>query len=325
MNTVFITGAGGFIGRHLVAELLKRELTIKVLMLDEESVPKSWPSTVQIIRGDIRHLAKLSDEIGVFDTIFHLAAIVSDWGARQEHVDITVHGTEQAIALCLKNNAQFIVTTSIAAFASTLGQGVIDETSPCGKPASNYEYVKQKQEQVTLDAVKQLGLKAAIIRPANVYGVGSVWVNRFVDLINQQQPVLMGKGDWDAGLVHVNHVVQILILAAEHTQLPSGEVYIIADDPGVTWQQYLGALSAHLNLPTAKSIPNLVAKIAAPILEYIGTKTGQKKPPVVTNLAYRLMGVNTIFSNRKAKQQLGFKPTINLAQAMAEIKNTHKQ
>ncbi|WP_206483308.1 NAD-dependent epimerase/dehydratase family protein [Thalassotalea sp. G2M2-11] len=324
MNNVFITGAGGFIGRHLVDELLNKGVTITALMLANEPVPSEWGDKVRIVIGDVRKLVSMANEIGEFDTLFHLAAIVSDWGAKQDHIDITVHGTEQAIKLAAINKARFVVTTSIAAFGSAMGTGRIDESTPCGSTASSYEYVKQLQEKVTLDAVKQQGLSAAIIRPANVYGVGSVWVTRFIDLLAKQEPALMGSGEWDAGLVHVKHVVQGLILAAENTDMPSGEIFVIADDPGVSWKQYLDALSTTLNLPKAKGIPNWLAKFLAPVVEGIGHLINQKKAPLVTNLAYRLTGVESIFVNDKAKRLLGYQPTITLEMAMEEIKQHYK-
>lgn len=324
MDKVFVTGAGGFIGRHLVAALLTKGKQVTALMLPGEAIPSQWGGQVKIVTGDVRHLMSVAEDIGGGDTIFHLAAVVSDWGARQEHVEITVHGTQQAIELALKNRARLVVTTSIAAFGSSLGTGVVNERTARGESSSNYEYAKQLQEDVTLAAVHSSGLNAVIIRPANVYGPGSVWVKRFVQKLSEKQPVLMGSGNWDAGLVHVHHVVQSLILAAEHTKLPSGEIFVIADDPGVTWKSYMDALSYTLNLPAAKRIPNLVARVLAPVLEFFGRLVGQKTPPLITRLAYRLIGKETIFNSDKAKQMLGYRPTISLEQAMQEIKQ-HNQ
>lgn len=325
MKNVFITGAGGFIGRHLVAHLLEQGCNITALMLPGEPVPQSWAGRVRTVIGDVRRLNDLSEEIGEVDTIFHLAAVVSDWGSRQEHVDITVRGTEQAILLALRWDARFVVTTSIAAFASAMGSGRLSEATPRGVPASSYEFAKQEQEDVTLESVREHGLRAVIIRPANVYGVGSVWVNRFHEFLAEKKPSLMGSGEWDAGLVHVHNLVNALALAGGKEDLDSGEIFVISDGHGVTWKQYLDALAHTLSLPAPKSIPNVVARVLAPVLEFFGNLLGLKKAPPVTRLAYRLTGVESIFDASKAQKILGYQPSVTLDQAMQEIQQAYTQ
>ncbi|WP_226667577.1 NAD-dependent epimerase/dehydratase family protein [Microbulbifer aggregans] len=325
MNNVFVTGAGGFIGRHLVAELLEQGCNVTALMLPGEPVPHTWGGRVRTVTGDVRQLEDRIDDIGEVDTIFHLAAVVSDWGSRQEHVDITVRGTEQAILLALKWDARFVVTTSIAAFASALGSGRLDESTPRGLPASSYEYAKQQQEDVTLQAVREHGLRAVIIRPANVYGVGSVWVNRFREFLAEKKPSLMGSGEWDAGLVHVRNLVKALTLAGTTKGIDNGEVFVISDGQGVTWKQYLDALSQALALPAAKSIPNFLARVLAPVMEFVGKLFGLRKAPPVTRLAYRLTGVESIFDASKAQRMLGYQPNVCLDEAIQEIRQACAQ
>ncbi len=324
MKKIFVTGAGGFIGTYLVAQLLASGERVTTLMFPGETIPESWRDKVKIVIGDIRDITSKADEIGEHDIVFHLVAIVSGGGSKQDHVDVTVNGTKQVIELSLKWNARFVVTSSIAAFASSLGSGVLNEESPRGKPASNYEYVKQLQEDVTLQAVNEKQLSAVIIRPANVYGVGSDWTAPFVDLLAKKDPVLVGSGNWDAGLVHIHNLVQGMILAANNTAIPNGEIFVLSDDPGVTWQQYLQALSQTLELPAPKSIPNIVARILALLFDFFWPIFNKKQPPPMTRLAYRLTGLESIFDNSKAKRMLGYTPDTSLQMAMEEIKLTAK-
>ncbi|WP_160154071.1 NAD(P)-dependent oxidoreductase [Microbulbifer sp. ALW1] len=322
LNSAFVTGAGGFIGRHLVRQLLTEKVNVVALMVPGEPVPEEWAAwgdQLRMVIGDVRTLTSLAEEIGPVDAIFHLAAIVGDWGALQSHVDITVHGTEQAIDLAQRWDSHFVVTTSVCAYASALAKGKLDEESPLGKPCSPYEFCKQEQERVTLDAVKHSGLKATIVRPANVFGVGSgPWVNTMLELLRSGQPCLLGKGDWDAGLVHVENLVAILIGAAR-SECKNGDIFIAADGYDVTWQQYLQRLANLAGAPAPKSVPNGLARTLAPVLEFVGHLLRQKERPMITRQSYRLMGGPNEFSNEKARRLLGYTPVVTFDQAMDEL------
>ena len=155
LRSAFITGAGGFIGRHLVRQLVSEGVEIVALMMPGELVPDEWGDGVRLVVGDVRTLSSLGDDIGKVDAVFHLAAVVSDWGSQQHHVDITVDGTRQAIDLACGWDAHFVVTTSVCAYASALAKGELTENMPVGTPASPYEFCKQEQERLTLEAVEQ--------------------------------------------------------------------------------------------------------------------------------------------------------------------------
>ncbi|MCY1335094.1 Aurachin B dehydrogenase [compost metagenome] len=318
MQSAFVTGAGGFIGRHLVRRLLVEEVRVVALMLPGEPVPAEWGDRVRVVKGDVRRLVESKDAIGTVDAIFHLAAVVSDWGSTQSHVDVTVRGTEQAIELALEWDAHFVVTTSVCAFASALAKGRLSEADPVGKPSSAYEFCKQEQERVTREGVAR-GLKATIVRPANVFGVGSMpWVNIPLELMRQGRPCLLGSGDWDAGLVHVENLVVLLVAAARSDQV-NGEVFIAADGFGVTWKTYLNALARLAGVPAPKGIPNILARLMAPLLETIGRLAGQRERPLITRQAYRLTGGPNEFSVDKARRLLGYRPAVSFEAAMAEL------
>ncbi len=317
LTSAFVTGAGGFIGRHLVRQLLAEHVRVVALMLPGEAVPAEWAGRVRCVTGDVRQLSELAGQIGQVDALFHLAAVVSDWGAQQTHVDITVRGTEQAIELALSWDAHFIVTTSVCAYASSLAQGHIDEDSPLGIPSSPYEFVKQEQERVTHEAVAR-GLKASIVRPGNVFGVGSVWVNIWLPMLRAGKPCLMGSGDWDAGLVHVNNLVSILIAAAR-SEYSHGEVFLAADGFGITWKTYINRLAQITGMPAPRSLPTWLARLLAPVLEWLGHQTGRQQRPLVTRQAYRLTAGPNQFSTEKCRRLLGYQPQVNFEQAMHEL------
>jgi len=134
---------------------------------------------------------------------------------------------------------------------------------------------------------------------------------------------LLGKGDWDAGLCHVDNLIQLMILAATKPH-PNGEIYNAADGFGVTWAQYVTRLTQVLKLPKAKHLPRRVAQFAAPTLEAFAHLTKRKDAPALTRLAYRLMAENSIFSIGKAKYQLGYRPITTFEQAMSQLALAHE-
>jgi nucleoside-diphosphate-sugar epimerase len=318
LTSAFVTGAAGFIGRHLVRQLLAEDVQVVALVMPGEPTPAEWQSRVRTVVGDVRNLLAIGDQVGPVDAVFHLAAIVSDWGARQEHIDVTVRGTEQAIELALAWGAHFVVTSSICAYGSTLGTGRLDEDSPLGEPSSPYEFCKQEQERVTREGVAR-GLKATIVRPANVFGIGSgPWVDTLGDMMRQGKPCLLGSGDWDAGLVHVENLVALLIAAARSDCI-RGDVFVAADGFGVTWRTYTARLAHVMGTPPPRSVPNLLGRALAPVLEWVAHARGQKERPLITRQSFRLMGVPNEFSVDKARRLLGYEPARTFEQAMRAL------
>jgi nucleoside-diphosphate-sugar epimerase len=316
-DSALITGAGGFIGRHLVRALLQHNHSVTALMLPDEPIPDEWEDRVDIISGDVRELVSLAKCLAPRDVIYHLAAVVSDWGAQQTHVDITVGGTREAIELALLWQARFVVTTSVCAYGDALAKGGVNEITPLGRATSPYEICKQEQERITLEAVRASGLKGVIVRPGNVYGVGSgPWVNLMVEMLRERKPCLLGSGEWDAGLCHVDNLVSLL-LACDRAD--AGDIFIAADGQGVSWKTYLQRLASVAGTPPPRSIPNAVARLGAPILEFIGRVRKQKERPLLTRQSLRLMGGANEFCTDKARLKLGFTPTTRFDEAMQQL------
>jgi len=64
LKSAFITGAGGFIGRHLVHQLLQENVSVVALMMPNEPIPEQWEKRVRVVTGDVRHLTSLKGTIG---------------------------------------------------------------------------------------------------------------------------------------------------------------------------------------------------------------------------------------------------------------------
>ena len=130
------------------------------------------------------------------------------------------------------------------------------------------------------------------------------WVNSLVQVMREGAPCLLGSGDWDAGLVHVNNLVALLIAA---------------DGFGVTWKTYLEALAKAAQTPPPKSLPNWLARFMASALEWWGHLRKQTQRPHLTRQTFRLMGGPNEFAIDKARRLLGYRPPVSFEAAMAEL------
>lgn len=315
----FVTGAGGFIGRRLVARLLEENWSVCALMLPDEALPSIWSDEVTVIRGDVTQPRAFSDPVPEGACWFHLAAMVGDWGAPDAHRKVTVEGTAAMLALAReKAAARFLLASSIVVYGDHIGKGKLDETCPHGRTLTDYDRSKQTQEKLALEA-QAAGLPVTIIRPGNVYGPDSgPWVNTMLEELRRHSPALIGGGDFDAGLAYVDNVVKLMVLAARHPEAV-GQTYNACDDFGITWRQYLQDLARLGDAPAPRAIPRWLLAPLAGLMETTWRRLGIRRRPPLTRLALRLVGQPNRFSMDKAHQQLGYEPDIDYATAMAHI------
>ena len=230
MNIIAITGASGFIGRHLLSELMRIECCrIKVLSrtgrLDFD-VPKSG-CRLDIIKGDLQDIASLE---GFFEGDCIVINLVYLWNAGEtENIAVT----HNLIEACKTANVKRIIHCSTAAVAGRVLDDLVTESSQCS-PVTEYGVTKLKIEDVIISAA-QSNIDTVILRPTSVFGPGGnplkklatdlMFGNRFR---NHLKSCLFGRRRMN--LVHVSNVVAAIILLMNHAESFDGGVFIVSDD-----------------------------------------------------------------------------------------------
>lgn len=134
-----------------------------------------------------------------------------------------------------------------------------------------------------------------------------------LDLLRREQLCLLGRDDWDAGLVHVDNLGGMLIAAAR-SDCQIGDILIAADGYAVTLPEYQQRLATLAGAPAPRSVPNRPARMLAPSLAFCGYLLRQLKRRMITRQSYRLMGGPNEFSNAKARRLLGYRPVVSFDQ-----------
>jgi 2-alkyl-3-oxoalkanoate reductase len=316
---ILVTGASGFIGRRLVARLLGDGYRVRALVLPREATPASWDERVEVLRGDVTLPTTLAPAIRGARTVFHLAAVVGDWGRPEDHEAITVRGTEHVLSEAAREGARVLLASSVVVYGSAVRRVVCDEQLDHGEALGPYSKSKQQQERIAQRLEATSGLKVTIIRPTNVFGPGSVpWVDQVLEVLRSGKPALIGGGRLDAALTYVDNVVDVFVRAAERPA-SIGRAYNASDESGVTWLRYFTDLAELAGAPPPKSIPRAAAALAASALEPSWRLLRRRERPPITREALNLVGSHLRVPTARARRELGYRPLVSYTDAMKAI------
>ena len=235
---IFITGGAGFIGIHLCKKLLELNHDVTVYDIFSNSLEENFRSMIKqkviLISADILDYSKLITSMKNHDIVIHLAAKISVPESIKNPkltFDVNVNGTQNVLNACLQNNITKIIATSTAAvYQNTSAQIILDEISPV-EPQSPYGQSKLEMENKIIDFASIHNIDATILRFFNVFGIGQSLeyagvITKFKENIqNNSSLVIFGDGIITRDFVHVDDVVDAIILAIPHLK---NSIYNIA-------------------------------------------------------------------------------------------------
>lgn len=180
MSKVLVTGAGGFIGSHLVEKLAADGAEIRAFVEYDSRGSWGWlddaaPETleaVEIIAGDIRNSHAVRQAVAGCDTVLHLAALIGipySYLAPESYVDTNVTGTLNVVQAATDLGVSRVVHTSTSEVYGTAQYVPIDEKHPLN-PQSPYAATKVGADQIALSYGRSFGTPVTVVRPFNTYG-----------------------------------------------------------------------------------------------------------------------------------------------------------
>lgn len=315
---ILVTGANGFIGRRLVQRLLDEGLETHAFLLHDTAVPPEWAGRALVHWGNIAAAERVEAVAKPARTIFHLAAVVGDWGPRQWFQSITVDGTRHVLEAARRQQAKVILASSIAVYGHQLGGGPCHEGLAHGRAQGPYGWSKQAQERLAQQYALEHQVPIVTVRPANVYGPACrPWLHDLAAAL-RRGPAIIGHGRQNAALIHVDNVVELMLRAAAAPQA-YGQVYNAAEDCPTSWRQYMTDIARITQAPPPRSIPRWAARPAAQIMEASGKLLRRRQRPQLTREALQLVGSHLDIPIHKARTELGYQPLVSYEQGLAAI------
>lgn len=219
---IFLTGAGGFVGRHLIKKLEGHEVTCFVRR-DYEHL-----KNFRTVNGDLKFLSHIVDYVKDVDAVIHLAANLWVIDNHTMYLDNVV-ATKNLIEACKKNNVKGIITLS----------------SSSANPDNLSEYGKTKLEADKL--VINSKLDYTIIKPTMIYGDGGRGFTRIVNHIKKYPIVpIVGHGKTLMQPVYVEDVVDAIIKCLNNSKV-IGKVYDLGGPKAITMNELFDAISLRVS------------------------------------------------------------------------------
>ena len=231
-----ITGANGFVGRPLCAELWRQGHLVRGAMRSQGQL-SSAGETVTV--GDIDASTKWGDALRGVDTVIHLAArvhVMKDQAADPltEYLKVNLYGTSNLSRQAADAGVKRLVyVSSVKVNGETTGAQPFAETDE-PDPHDPYAVSKLQAEQVLQKIANETGLEAVIVRPPLVYGPG-VKGNflRLLDAIDKGIPLPLAGANNPRSMVYVGNLVDALIACATNPAA-AGQTYLVSDGEDIS-------------------------------------------------------------------------------------------
>ena len=315
---VLVSGAGGFLGTHVVERLLERGHAVRAIVRPA-SVEPAWTGNVEIVRADLRVTDDLVALFRGMDAVIHLAAATS--GGEDSQFASSVVGTERFLdAMAQSQVTRFIHVSSLAVYDWERTFRTMDEKSPLLTDvyeAGAYTIAKVWQERIISRCARQHSWDLTILRP------GFIWGKQHAEIAG------MGRHFGRCYLMFgpltrlpLSHVVNCAdcIVAALESPSSSGEIFNVIDQDDVTVWRYVKEYARRSRqggffIPVPYFVGLLTAYAALCVSRLLFGRKG-KLPSLLTPRRYEAQFKPLRFSNQKLKQALNWVPRLNFDQCL---------
>jgi nucleoside-diphosphate-sugar epimerase len=308
---VLVSGAGGFLGRHVVDRLCERGHSVRAIIRPTSSAPK-WARGVEIFRADLEVSNDLETAFAEIDAVIHLA------GASRECAQIvsTVASTERFLnAMVLSRVKRLIHVSSLVVYDWAQVRGILDENSRLLDDTYDmgvYTIAKVQQERIVTTFSKDHAWHLTITRPGFVWGPQRALI---AGMGRHRGPFFVMFGPCNRlPLCHVVNCADCLVTILE-TPAAIGETFNVIDGDHIRVWRYVREYARRTGqrgfmLPVPYSAGHGVARVASLTSQLLFRGKG-RLPSLLTPRQFESQFKPLRFSNRKLRDVLAWVPPLS--------------
>jgi nucleoside-diphosphate-sugar epimerase len=308
---VLITGAGGFIGSHLVDSQLDQGHEVRAVDLHIDLLRHlDGHPRLEAFLADITDEKRVRELVQEVDVLYHLASAHLDVALSDDHYRrVNVEATLVLLDAAMRAGVKRFVHCSSVGVIGDVENPPADEVTDC-HPTNIYERTKLEGERAALDFSRRTGLPVVVMRPAWVYGPRCPRTAKLFRTISKGRFPIFGSGRNMRHPVYISDAIRGLELCAEEQDI-EGEVFIIAGEAPVESRELVNVISREMNIRTRQiHLPVILGQWGGWVLELL-FKPLRRQPPFSRRSMDFFLKHNA-YSIGKAQRRLNYQPGIDL-------------
>ena len=312
-----MTGASGFLGGALTAELVRRGERVRILARGTSSLRHLRHLPVDVVYGCLEDRASLIQALQGVTIAYHCAALVTDWAPWQTFHAANVLGVRNILDAAHKVGTvrRFVHVSTSDVYGYP--RQVADESHPIVDTKLPYQRSKSLGERAVWAFSEETGLPVTVIRPVSIYGPGDTdFVTEIGSLLLKRQMVMIDGGSCRAGLLYLSNAVDGIIRAADSPDTV-GQAYNLRDETDETWGDYVCTLADGLGTRRPWiNLPGRVALALGHLFEATYGALGVRSRPLFTRHAVYVLIRDQGYPITRAVRDFGFRSQVSFAEGM---------
>ena len=308
---VLVTGAGGFLGSHLVERLLADGHSVRALVRPA-NVPR-WLGErgAELLVGDVTAPGTQSAAVADRDWVLHVASLVTQVNVPDsEYFRINAVASEALARRAAEAGARkFLYVSSSSVYPPNTG-ALLDEHSPLA-PEDAYGRSKAEAERLLAAWSAKCGVPLVIVRPSRMYGPRDRSIVKIFRAIARRRFALVGPCTAQCDFLYVTDLVAALIAAVER----GAGLYVIGGPDRVSVRRFFEEIAAALRrrLPLLR-IPETPAMAASRLIAALWGAVGREPPIAPKRLAF--FRDTRLVDSRRARRELGYDPRVGVTEGV---------
>lgn len=315
----FVTGGSGFVGSHLIEQLVARGDSVRALARPTSDHAFLESLGAEVVIGDIDAPDSLKRVCDDCDVCYHAAARVDMVGSEEDFRRTTIDGTRGLMTAAAASGVRrFVHVSSCGAYHPKLYRNgePITETTPMSEPPAWFMYgrAKYRAERVVMDECPA-GMEWVIVRLGYVFGPRNRTLREHVEpAMRDSMMSLVGKGTNPMAMVYVGDVARAIALAGVVPEA-AGQALIAAGNEHVTQRQYFDALADGFGMRRIrKKTPYWIAYVFGWLGEFI-FRSGVRATSI-RRASVALTGLPQRIDCTRTQKLLGWRPEVSFDEGM---------